>query len=142
MTEAKTLALTIIVVGLLLLYLYWQNRVHPGGWMPDEAQEQLRRERRVPPRIKCATQVSIFASRRSVPGVTVNIAIGGILLTPSAPLSVGEPVHVSMDLPNGPHIEIPGAICRKQGEHVAVKFDFDTEQRALIQQWVDIQQAS
>jgi hypothetical protein len=142
MTEAKTLALTIVVVGLLLLYLYWQNRVHPAGWMPDDAQEQLRRERRVPPRIKCATQVSISANRRSVEGVTVNVAIGGILLTPSAPLSVGEPVHVSMDLPNGPHIEIPGAVCRKQGEHVAVKFDIDTEQRALIQKWVDLQQAS
>src|SRR5512140_3286197 len=101
MNEAKVLALTVVVVGLLLLYVYWQNRVHPGGWMPDEAREQLRRERRVPPRIKCSTEVSISTNRRSITGMTVDIAIGGILLTPSASLSVGEPVQVSLDLPNG-----------------------------------------
>lgn len=139
MTEAKVFFFTVVVVGILLFYVYWQNRVRPGGWMPEEAREQLHRERRVPPRIKCATHVSIVAGRRTVTGVSKDVAIGGILFKPSAPLAIGEPVHVSFDLPDGPHIEIPGAICRKQGEHVAVKFDFLTDQRALIQRWVDRQ---
>jgi hypothetical protein len=142
MTEAKVFVLTIVVVGILLIYVYWQNRVHPGGWMPDEARQQLHRERRIPPRIACVTNVAIVANRRTISGVSHDIAIGGILLKPSAPLLVGEPVHVSFDLPNGPRIEIPGAICRKQGEHVAVKFDVITQQRALIQQWVDQQRNS
>lgn len=107
--------------------------------MPEEAREQLYRERRVPPRVKCTTNISIIAGRRTITGVTHDIAIGGVLLKPAAPLAIGEPVHVSLDLPNGPHIEIPGAICRRQGEQVAVKFDFITDQRALIQQWVDEQ---
>lgn len=139
MAEAKVFILTIVVVGILLFYVYWQNRAHPAGWMPEDARQQLHRERRVPPRIKCATEVYIVATRRTVTGVTDNIAIGGLLLKPSAPLSVGEPVQVSFELPNGPRIDIPGAICRKQGERVAVKFDFITEQRVLIQKWVDQQ---
>lgn len=142
MTEAKVFVFTVVVVGILLIYVYWQNRVHPEGWMPDEARQQLHRERRVPPRVACVTEVSIVADRRTISGVSRNIAIGGILLKPSAPLSVGEPVHVSFDLPNGPRIEIPGAICRKQGDHVAVKFDVMTQQRALIQHWVDQQRNS
>src|SRR5512141_3220537 len=121
MTETKVLIFTVVVVGILLLYVYWQNRVHPGGWMPEDARAQLHRERRVPPRINCETAISIAANRRLITGTSVNIAIGGVLLRASAPLSVGEPVSVSFDLPDGPHIEIPGAICRKQGEHVAVK---------------------
>lgn len=142
MTEAKVFVFTVVVVGILLIYVYWQNRVHPAGWMPDEARQQLHRERRVPPRIACVTSVSIVANRRTISGLSRDIAIGGILLKPSAPLSVGEPVRVSFDLPNGPHVDIPGAICRKQGEHVAVKFDVVTQQRALIQQWVDQQRNS
>lgn len=141
MTEAKVFVVTVVVVGILLFYLYWQNRVHPAGWMPDEAREQLHRERRVPPRIPCVTNVSIVANRRTISGESLNVAIGGILLKPSAPLSIGEPVQVSFELPNGPRVEIPGAICRKQGEYVAVKFDVITQQRTLIQQWVDRQQA-
>ena len=142
MTEAKVFVLTIVVVGILLIYVYWQNRVHAGGWMPNEAREQLYRERRVPPRIPCVTTITIVANRRTISGLSHDIAIGGVLLKPFAPLSVGEPVHVSFDLPSGPHIDIPGAICRKQGEHVAVKFDVQTQQRALIQSWVDQQQSS
>lgn len=137
MTETKVFILTVVVVGLILLYVYWQNRVHPGGWMPEDARNQLHRERRVPPRISCATDVSIVAGRRTLSATSLNVAIGGILLKPSGTLSIGEPVHVSFQLPDGPKIDIPGAVCRKQGEHVAVKFDVVTEQRALIQQWVD-----
>lgn len=136
-TETKVFILTIVGVGLIFLYVYWQNRVHPDGWMPEDARTQLHRERRVPPRVACATDVSILAGRRTLSATSVNVAIGGILLKPSGALSVGEPVHVSFQLPDGPKIEIPGAVCRRQGEHVAVKFDFITEQRALIQQWVD-----
>jgi hypothetical protein len=139
MTEAKVFLFTVVIVGIVLLYVNWQSRVRPGGWMPEEAREQLNRERRVPPRINCATKVTVIAGLRTITGVTKDIAIGGILFTPSGPLSVGEPVHVKFDLPNGPQIEIPGAIRRKQGEHVAVQFDFITEQRALIQEWVDRQ---
>ena len=139
MTETKVFLLTVVVVGLLLLYLYWQNRAHPAGWMPEDARQQLHSERRVPPRISCATDVAIIAGTRIVPATSVNVAIGGILVKPESPLSVGEPVHVSFHLPNGPRIEIPGAVCRKQGEHVALKFDVLTEQRALIQKWVDQQ---
>jgi hypothetical protein len=142
MTEAKVFVLTIVVVGILLIYVYWQNRVHAGGWMPNEAREQLNRERCVPPRIPCIISITIVANRRTISGLTKNIAIGGVLFKPLAPLSVGEPVHASFDLPNGPHIDIPGAICRKQGEYVAVKFDVVTQQRALIQKWVDQQQIS
>ncbi len=142
MTETKVFILTVVAVGILFLYLYWQNRVHPGGWMPEDAREQLHRERRVPPRVKCQTAISILANRRVVTGTSVDIAIGGVLLHASEPLSVGEPVNVSFDLPDGPHIDIPGAICRKQGENVAVKFDFVTDQRALIQRWVDSRLAS
>lgn len=142
MTETKVFVFTVVIVGILLIYAYWQNRVQPARWMPDEARQQLHRERRVPPRVACVTSVSIAADGRNISGVSRDIAIGGILLKPSAPLSVGEPVHVSFDLPNGPHIDIPGAICRKQGERVAVKFDVLTQQRALIQKWVDLQQNS
>lgn len=139
MTETEVFLLTVAVVGILLLYLYVQNRTRSGNWMPDDARAQLHRERRVPPRIKCATEVSIAAGRRIITGTTVNVAIGGLLFKPSGALGVGEPVHVAFELPNGPKIEIPGAICRKQGEYVAIKFDFITEQRTLIQSWVDQQ---
>lgn len=139
MTETKVFLFTLVAVGLLLLYLYVQNRPRSGAWMPEDAREQLHRERRVPPRVPCATPVSIAAGRRIVSGITENVAIGGLLLKPSEALSVGEPVHVAFELPHGPRIEIPGAVCRKQGECVAVQFDFITEQRALIQQWVDRQ---
>jgi len=140
MSDAKVFLLTIAIVGVLMLYLYWQNRTPSARWMPEDARRQLHRERRVPPRVKCAIPVSLEASRRSLTGLTRDIAIGGVLLTPSAPLSVGEPVHVSFELPGGPRIDIPGAVCRRQGKHVAIKFDFVTQQRALIQQWVDQQQ--
>lgn len=142
MTEAKVFVLTIVVVGILLIYVYWQNRIHAGGWMPNEAREQLNRERRVPPRVPCVTSITIVANGRTISGVSHDIAIGGMLLKPLALLSVGEPVQVSFDLPNGPHIDFPGAICRKQGEYVAVKFDVMTQQRSLIQKWVDQQQSS
>lgn len=142
MTETKVFLLTVVVVGLLLLYIYVQNRARPGGWMPENAREQLHRERRVPPRVKCAMPVSISAGRRVLSGTTENIAIGGLLLRPSGPLAVGEPVHVSFELPNGSKIDMPGAVCRRQGECVAVKFDFVTEQRTLIQSWVDQQVSS
>ncbi len=139
MTETKVFLLTAVVVGLLFLYVYMQNRARPGGWMPEDARKQLYRERRVPPRIPCATEVSIAAGPRMITGTTVNVAIGGLLLKPSGALGVGEPVHITFELPKGPKIDIPGAVCRKQGEYVAVKFDFITEQRTLIQSWVDEQ---
>jgi hypothetical protein len=139
MSDAKVLLLTAVVVGVMLLYIYWQTRARPGHWIPDDAREQINRERRVPPRITCEMNVYILAGSRSVSGVAQNVAIGGLLLIPSAPLSVGEPVHVSFELPKGPRIDIPGAICRTQGNSVAVKFDFVSNQRELIQKWVDQQ---
>jgi hypothetical protein len=139
MSDANVLLLTAAVVGVLLLYIYWQTRARPGHWMPDDAREQINREHRVPPRITCAMDVYIRAGNRSVFGVAQNVAIGGLLLKPASPLSAGEPVYVSFELPNGPRINIPGAICRIQGSSVAVKFDFVTDQRALIQKWVDQQ---
>ncbi len=139
MADTKVLLFTLVVVALLLYYAYWQNRTRPGGWIPEAAREQVNRERRVPPRVRCSMDVLIRAGQRTVAGTAENIAIGGVLLRPSASLSVGEPVHVTFELPNGPCIDIPGAVCRKQGDNIAVKFDFVTEQRALIQHWVDQQ---
>jgi PilZ domain len=136
-TETKVFIFTVVAVGLMLVYVYWQNRVHSGAWMPEAARAQLQRERRVPTRINCVTDVSVIVGNYTVHATSVNIAVGGVLLKPSSPLFVGQPVHLKLDLPDGPRIEIPGVVCRKQGEHVAVKFDVITEKRALIQQWVD-----
>jgi hypothetical protein len=119
-----------------LVYLSWRSRKHAGAWMPAEARRQMAQELRRPPRAPLVTTVEIRIQQGTVTGASRNIALGGMLLKPDGHLSVGQPVHVSFTLPDGPQIDISAVVCRRQGEHVAVRFDAQDKQRFLIDSWV------
>lgn len=91
----------------------------------------------VPPRIILRLPVEIRGHEKQMKGSTQNIAMGGMLIEADGPLSVGEPVQIGFDLPDGPHISIPAVVCRKQNPTLAIRFDVTDPQRELIQQWVE-----
>jgi PilZ domain len=119
----------------ILVYVTW--RAKASAWMPAQAQQQFQRELRRPPRVPLVTQVQIQAHQRSLTASSKNVAIGGMLLKPSDHLSVGEPVQLSFVLPDGPAISIAAVVCRRQRDHVAVRFDVSDKQRFLVAKWVE-----
>ncbi len=123
--------------AVVVLYFVWRSHGKPHRSLPAEVQQQLHRELRRPPRVALATAVEIAAYQRNITGISKNVAVGGMLLTPSGRLSVGEPVQVSFVLPDDTHISIPGAVCRLQGDDVAIRFDAADKQRFLIERWVE-----
>ncbi len=140
MSDTIILFATVAILACAGAWLLLKHRPGGGGaWMPPEARAQLQKEHRRKPRVPLVTEVEISAFQRSVRGVSVNVAVGGMLLKPSAPLDVGEPVSLSFVLPNSVPVTMPGAVCRKQGAEVAVKFDPLANQRELIEDWVEQQ---
>jgi hypothetical protein len=62
-----------------------------------------------------------------------------MLIVADGPLSVGEPVEIGFKLPDGPRINIPAVVCRKQSLALAIRFDVTDPQREVIQRWVETQ---
>ncbi len=131
MNAVVYIPILIVAAGALLLW-----RRPKFGWMPAEAAKQVQRERRRPPRIPVVINVELKANTRSVTATSKNVAPGGMLLTPIAPLSVGEPLGVAFTLPDGTSLEIPAVVCRKQGNDFAVKFDVTDQRRGMVERWV------
>ncbi len=123
--------------GLLVVLFFWKSRRTPTVSTPTDLQQQVRREWRRPPRAPLSVKVEIAGYKHTVTGVSKNIAVGGMLLTPDGQLSVGEPVHVTFTLPDGTAIAIAGAVCRLQAGDVAIRFDATDRQRLLIERWVE-----
>lgn len=129
----------VFLIG-VAVYLFFHDRSgRTGGWMPSEARAQFHRERSRPPRVPFAAQVDIVALGRNVRGTCVNIAIGGMLLKPEAPLFSGEPVQISFSLPDGTSLRVAGAVCRIQGTAAAIKFDADITRRESLARWIESQ---
>ena len=89
------------------------------------------------PRILVRVPIEIDGYEKHLTGSSQNIAMGGMLIEADGPLSVGEPVQVGFKLPDGPKINIPAVVCRKQNPTLAIRFDVTDPQRELIQQWVE-----
>ncbi len=126
-----------MAAGALLVLFFWKSRKAPSSSATSDLQQQVRREWRRPPRAPLSTKVEIAGYKRTVTGISKNVAVGGMLLTPDGQLSVGEPVHVSFTLPDGTAIAIAGAVCRLQAGDVAIRFDATDRQRFLIEHWVE-----
>jgi hypothetical protein len=131
--------LVVAIAAAALFYVSWKPSRTAAPTMPQEAKQQLDRELRRPPRVDVNVHVEIRAFQRTVTGSTEKVAEGGMLLRPQGKLSPGEPVHVAFALPDGPAISISGAVLRRHGENVAIRFDATDKQRRLIAQWVEKQ---
>lgn len=129
---------TMVVLGFIALGLR-QLRARRRTWMPAEARAQFQRETRHPVRIPFVTSVAIrsYGDAEVIAAESQDLAIGGMLLKPCVPLSIGQPIQVSFSLPTGPLIEIPAVVCRTVGQSFGIQFDFMDKQRALISDWVD-----
>lgn len=140
MSETTVLISTLFILAVIGGYILLHQRARTGGgWMPIEAQEQVHREKQRPPRLEFVTNVEIRAQSRKVQAVSLNLAIGGMLLKPSATLSVGEPVYVSFEMPNGGAVTMPAVVCRTQRDQAAIKFDVTATQRHIIEHWIEQQ---
>jgi hypothetical protein len=91
------------------------------------------------PRILVSMPVEITGHEKRLTGSSQNIAMGGMLIVADGPLSVGEPVEIGFKLPDGPRINIPAVVCRKQSLALAIRFDVTDPQREVIQRWVETQ---
>jgi hypothetical protein len=91
------------------------------------------------PRVLLKMPVEINGYEKHLTGSSQNIAMGGMLIEADGPLSVGEPVEIGFKLPDGPKINIPAVVCRKQSLFLAIRFDVTDPQRELIQRWVESQ---
>lgn len=126
----------------IVCVLIWHFRARTASWMPAEAQLRLHREVRRPPRVPFATAVAIRGQDATMTAESQDLAIGGMLLRPSRPLSVGQPIHVSFTLPTGTTIDIPAVVCRTVGQSFGIRFDVTDKQRTLIGEWVENRRAT
>jgi len=126
----------------IVFHLSGKAGKQPGATLPQDAQQQLRRELRRARRVGLVVPVKIKGYQHTMTGSTRDISGSGMLLTPEARLSIAEPVEVSFVLPEGPRIEIAGAVCRLQGSHAGICFDAADKQRLVIEQWIEQQSAS
>jgi hypothetical protein len=127
-----------VVAGVLLVAILRRNPT-PPQWVSAEAQLQLCREARRPPRILFKAPVTIRSHNRidSMLAESRDLSVGGMQLKPSMPLAIGQPVHVSFSLPGGASIDIPAVVCRTVGQCFGIRFDVNDRQRAVIAEWVE-----
>jgi PilZ domain-containing protein len=127
-----------VVAGILLVAILRRNPA-PQKWVSAEAQLQLCREIRRPPRIPFKTPVIIRSHSRadSIPAESRDLSIGGMQVRPSIALAVGQPIHVCFSLPDGFAIDIPAVVCRTVGQCFGIRFDVNDRQRAIIGEWVE-----
>lgn len=127
-----------IVFGVLLVAVL-RHRPVPQQWVSAEAQLQLCREIRRPPRIAFKTQVVIRSHSRSdtIHAESQDISIGGMQVRPAKPLAVGQPIHIAFSLPEGATIDIPAVVCRTVGQCFGIRFDVGDKQCALIGEWIE-----
>ncbi len=127
-----------VVAGILLVAILRRSPA-PQKWVSAEAQLQLCREIRRPPRIPFQVPVIIRSHSRadSMTAESRDLSVGGMQLKPSMPLAVGQPIHVSFSLPGGAPIDIPAVVCRSVGQCFGIRFDVNDGQRALIGEWVE-----
>ena len=130
---------SLVVLGVVAFALKEIRARRTSSWMPADAHAQLQRESRYPVRIPFAAAVTIrnFGSEQTIPAQSEDLAVGGMLLKPSSPLSIGQPIHVSFSLPAGPSIDIPAVVCRTVGKSFGIRFDFADKERAQIAEWVE-----
>ena len=135
-----SIVIPIAAVLAVVLFLFWAFRPKPAPWMPADALLQLHREIRRPPRIPFQAEVKITShgGTETISAQSQDIAIGGMLLKPSIPLSVGQPIHVAFALPSGVDINIPAVVCRTVGPaSFGVRFDVMDRQIKTIGEWVE-----
>jgi hypothetical protein len=135
-----SIVILIAAVLVVVLFLFWHFRQKPAAWMPADAQLQLHREIRRPPRIPFQAEVRITShgGTETISAQSQDLAIGGMLLKPSMPLSVGQPIHVAFSLPSGMDIDIPAVVCRTVGpSSFGVRFDVMDRQIRTIGEWVE-----
>jgi hypothetical protein len=129
-----------LIVAAILMMVLWRFGPRQPAWMPADAQLQLHREARRPPRIPFATSVTITShgGAETIAAESQDIAIGGMMVKPAVPLSVGQPIQISFDLPGVAPIRIPGVVCRSVGTNCfGIRFDVMDNQRAVIGEWVE-----
>ncbi len=126
------------VAGVVLLAILRRSPA-PQQWVSAEAQLQLCREARRPPRIPFNAPVTIRSHNRidSMSAESRDLSIGGMQLKPSMPLAVGQPIHVSFSLPDGAVIDMPAVVCRTVGSSFGIRFDVNDRQRAIVGEWVE-----
>jgi hypothetical protein len=112
--------------------------------MPAEAQLQLHREIRRPPRIPFRTAVTIkgYSGQERILAESQDLAIGGMLIKPPVPLAVGQPIQVVFTLKEGVVIDIPSVVCRAVGVCYGIRFDVTDQQRQTIGEWVEQNRSS
>ncbi len=127
------IAASVVLIALL------RRRPAPARWVSAEAQLQLCREARRPPRIPFKTAVVIRSHSKTdtITAESQDLSIGGMQLKPSIPLAVGQPIFVSFSLPERVAIEIPAVVCRTVGPCFGIRFDVTDKQRAIIGEWVE-----
>ncbi len=136
---ASVVIAAVIVVAILLVLLRVM-RPRKATWMPAEAQLQLHREARRPPRVAFHAPVKItsHSGSETIAAESQDIAIGGMMVKPQVRLSVGQPIQVSFELPGGAAIQIPAVVCRTVGAQCfGIRFDVTDKQTAIIGQWVE-----
>ncbi len=132
-------AISALVVLILSVVLYRVLRPAQKAWMPADAQLQLHREIRRPPRIPFHTSVTIkgHSGQESIAAESQDLAIGGMLIKPSVPLAIGQPIQVAFTLREGVSIDIPSVVCRAVGACYGIRFDVTDRQRHTIGEWVE-----
>jgi hypothetical protein len=131
----------LIVVAILMIVL-WMFGPRKSAWMPADAQLQLHREIRRPPRVpfKVAVTISSHSGKETIPAESQDLAIGGMMVKPSVPLSVGQPIQVAFELPGQSKINIPAVVCRTVGtSSFGIRFDVTDSQTKVIGAWVEQQ---
>jgi hypothetical protein len=129
----------VIVVAILMIVL-WKFGPRQAAWMPADAQLQLHREIRRPPRIPFKTAVTItsHAGTEAITAESQDLAIGGMMVKPMVPLSVGQPIQVAFELPGSAPICIPAVVCRTVGASCfGIRFDVTDQQTTAIGEWVE-----
>jgi len=130
-------ALIFVAILMVVLWIYGPRK---AAWIPADAQLQIKREARRPPRIpfKAPVTISSHSGTDAIAAESQDLAIGGMMVKPAAPLSVGQPIHVSFDLPGHASIHIPAVVCRTVGtSSFGIRFDVTDKQTALIGEWVE-----
>lgn len=129
----------VIVVAILMIVL-WKFGPRQPAWMPADAQLQLHREARRPPRVpfKAAVTITSHAGTETITAESQDLAVGGMMVKPAVPLSVGQPIQVSFDLPGRAPIRIPAVVCRTVGPSCfGIRFDVRDQQTVAIGEWVE-----
>ena len=138
-TRVLAIIPAVIVIAVLMIVL-WKFGPRQAAWMPADAQLQLHREIRRPPRIPFKTAVTItsHAGTETITAESQDLAIGGMMVKPMVPLSVGQPIQVAFELPGSAPIRIPAVVCRTVGASCfGIRFDVTDRQTASIGEWVE-----